>query len=59
MRLIRSFLVSFPERLVRSGVAVVANAVDETAEVVLPRIRPPAPVTLLPGSYRRRVPYSA
>jgi hypothetical protein len=33
----RSFLVSFPERLVRSLVAVVAGAVHETAEVVLPR----------------------
>ena len=33
----RSFLVSFPERLVRSVVAVVSGAVHETAEVVLPR----------------------
>ena len=33
----RSFLVSFPERLVRSLVAVVGGAVHETAEVVLPR----------------------
>ena len=33
----RSFLVSIPERLVRSLVAVVGGAVHETAEVVLPR----------------------
>ena len=33
----RSFLVSLPERLVRSLVAVVGGAVHETAEVVLPR----------------------
>ena len=34
----RAVLVSFPERLVRSVVAVVAGAVHETAEVVLPRL---------------------
>ena len=33
----RSFLVSLPERVVRSLVAVVGGAVHETAEVVLPR----------------------
>ena len=33
----RSFLVSLPERIVRSLVAVVAGAAHETAEVVLPR----------------------
>jgi hypothetical protein len=33
----RSFLVSLPERMVRSLVAVVGGAVHETAEVVLPR----------------------
>ena len=37
MRRARSFLVSLPERIIRSVVAVVGGAVHETAEVVLPR----------------------